>query len=61
MRQMLSSVDLGLTGWASSASSLSLLGALEQRFAETKGALPVGHTPTIKLVRAYKIIISFSL
>ena len=54
-------VDLGLTGWASFASSLSLLGALEQRSVETKRALPVDHTPTIKLVRTYKIIISFSL
>jgi len=54
-------VDLGLTRWASSTSSLSPPGALEQRSVETEGALPVDHTPTIKSVRAYKIIIGFSL
>jgi len=45
----------------SSVSGLSPLGALEQRYAGTEGALPIDHTPTIKSVRAYKIIISFGL
>jgi len=58
---MFSSVDLGLTGWASSTSSLSPSGALEQHSVEIEGVLPVDHTLTIKSVRAYKIIISFSL
>jgi len=49
---MFSSVDLELIGWASSASSLSPPGALEQRSVKTGRALPVDHTPTIKLVRA---------
>ena len=55
-RQMFSLVDLRLTGWTSFASSLSTPSTLEQRSVETEGALP-----TIKSVRAYKIIISFSL
>jgi len=38
---------------------VSLLGALEQRSAEPEGTLPVNHTPPIKFVKAYKIIISF--
>ena len=59
--QMFSAVDLGLTGLTSSASSMSPPNTLEQRSIETEGALPVDHTPTIKSVRAYKIIISFSL
>ena len=58
---MFSPVDLGLTRWASSASIQSHLSALEQRSAEIEGVLPINHTPTIKLVRAHKIIISFSL
>jgi len=40
---------------------LSPLGALEQRSAGIEGALSVDHTPTIKSVGAYKIVISFSL
>jgi len=59
--EVFSSVDLRLTGWASSASSLSLLGPLEQRSTETNGALPIDQTSIIKSMRAYKIIISFSL
>jgi len=52
---MFSPVDLRLTGWASSASSISPLDALEQRSVKTEGALLVDHTPTIKSERAYKI------
>ena len=37
----------GLPAWVSSASNLPLLGALEQRFVGTEGALPVNHTLTI--------------
>jgi len=54
-------LTFGLIGWTSSFSNLLSLGALEQRSVETEGALPVDHTLTIKLVRAYKIKISFSL
>jgi len=54
-------LTFGLTRWASSASNLPLFGALEQRSVETEGALPVDQTSTIKSVRAYEIIISFSL
>jgi len=61
VRQMFLPVDLGLTGWANSASSLSPFGALEQRSAVTEGALPIDHTSMIKSVRAYKIIINFIL
>jgi len=57
---MFSPVDLRLTGWTSSASSFSPLGALEQRSIEADGAVPVDHTLTIKSVRTYKIIINFS-
>ena len=35
-------------------SVLCLLVALERGSVETEGALPIDHTPTIKLVRAYK-------
>jgi len=41
-------LTFGLTGWASSASNLPLLGALEQCSIETEGALLVDHTLTIK-------------
>jgi len=58
---MLSRLTFGLTGWASFAYNLSLLGALEQHSVETKETLPVDDTLTIKSVRTYKIIISFSL
>jgi len=56
-----------LVGWPrldwteSFAFGLSPLGAVEQRFDGTEGALPVDHTLNIKSVRAYKIIINFSL
>jgi len=54
-------VDLRLTGWRRSAFGLSPSSTLEQRPIETEKVLPIDHTPTIKSVRAYKIIISFSL
>jgi len=44
-----------------SVSSLTPLDAMEQCSAGTEGALPVDHTSTIKSMRAYKIIIIFSL
>ena len=42
---MFSPVDLELTGWASSASSLSPLGALEHCSVETERTLPVNNLP----------------
>ena len=54
-RQMFSLVDLGRIGWASSSLLLSPFGAPRCRSTGTKWVLRVDHTPTIKLVRAYKI------
>jgi len=54
-------VGIGLTSGASFVSSLFPPDALEQCSAEKEGTLPVDHTPTIKSVKTYKIIISFSL
>ena len=54
-------LTLGWTEWQAPLLDYLFLLHFEQRSAETEGALPVDHTLTIKLVRAYKIIISFSL
>ena len=41
--------------WESSAFGLSSIGALKRCSTRTNGTLPVDHTLTIKLVRAFKL------